>query len=127
MAGRNSSRRTRPRVRNGGNRPRTHPKGIQRPGPKRKPALGPTIPLSDSTKVVFVLASMRVHLCVASAAATVVSKALKRQNADGDLDAALVLQRCVADELSRQIDGLDHLLANELNVGAGLKPSGGGS
>jgi hypothetical protein len=45
------------------------------------------------------------------AVAYVTSAALKAQDADSDTDAAVTLQRCVGDELDRQIERLDFLAA----------------
>jgi hypothetical protein len=51
------------------------------------------------------------------AIAYVTSAALKAQDADSDNEAALVLQRCVADELDRQLERLD-VLADRCKVAA---------
>jgi hypothetical protein len=71
----------------------------------------------------------RLHLEIAMAAAIVTSLALEKQNAEGDPDAALILRRCVADELSRQLDRLDHIhiLANARMIAGELMVPGGGS
>jgi hypothetical protein len=58
-----------------------------------------------------VLSDIGLRLKVAMAATVVCGAALKSQNADSDADAAVVLQRCVADELDRQIERLDILAA----------------
>jgi uncharacterized protein (UPF0254 family) len=78
-----------------------------------------------SSKVLPTLANIRAHLGIALAAAAVASLALKRQNAEGDADVALLLQRCVADEISRQIDRLDEILKTARVTGAEVRVSGG--
>jgi len=50
------------------------------------------------------LSDISLRLKVAMAATVVCGAALKSQNADSDEDAAVVLQRCVADELDRPIE-----------------------
>jgi hypothetical protein len=80
-----------------------------------------------STKVLSILANIRAHLGIAMAAAAVASLALKRQNAEADEDVAVLLQRCVADELSRQLDRLDHILKAARVIGAELRVPGGES
>jgi hypothetical protein len=124
MADPNSSRRTRQRGRSGGNRPRTHPKRAPSRRPDRKSARAPAPPPRKSTKVLADLENMRLHLEVAMAAAIVTSLALEQQNAEGDPDAALILRRCVADELSSQLDRLDHILANARKIAGDLVPGG---
>jgi hypothetical protein len=57
------------------------------------------------------LADIRLRLSVAMSAAYVASAALKAQEADSDVDAALVLQRSVGDALDAQIERLDVLVA----------------
>lgn len=57
------------------------------------------------------LEDIRLRLAVAMSAAYVVGAALNSQHADSDQDAALVLQRCVGDELGRQIERLDAVIA----------------
>lgn len=120
MADRDSSRRTRRSGRLGGNRPRTHPKGAQS-RPQRNPMRVSATTSRYSTKVLPTLANIRAHLGIAMAAAAVASLALKRQNAEGDADVALLLQRCVADGLSRQLDRLDHILKTARVFGAELR------
>jgi hypothetical protein len=127
MADRNSSRRTRQSGRSGGNRPRTHPKGSQGRRPGRKSARAPAPPPRKSTKVLVALENIRLHLEIAMAAAIVTSLALEKQNAEGDPDAALILKRCVADELSSQLDRLDHILAKARLIAGDLVVPGGGS
>lgn len=58
-----------------------------------------------------VLSDIHLRLTVTLAAVAVCSAALRAQNADSDEDAALVLQRCVGDELDRQIERIAGLLA----------------
>ncbi|MFL6602733.1 MAG: hypothetical protein ACJ8R9_15585 [Steroidobacteraceae bacterium] len=57
------------------------------------------------------LTDIRLRLGVAMSAAYVASAALKAQDADSDVDAALVLQRSVGDVLDAQIERLDVLAA----------------
>jgi hypothetical protein len=57
------------------------------------------------------LTDIRRRLAVAMAVTVVCSTALRNQTADCDTDAAVVLQRLVADELDRQIERLDALIA----------------
>jgi hypothetical protein len=56
------------------------------------------------------LAAIRDRLGVAMACAYVVSAALKSQHADSDLDAAVTIQRLVADEVHCQIERLERVL-----------------
>jgi hypothetical protein len=119
MADRDSSRRTRRSGRLGGNRPRTHPKGAQG-SPQCKPVQVSAPPAIKSTKVLPVLANIRARLGIAMAAATVTSLALKHQNAERDVDAAHLLQRSVVDEISRQVERLDHILKAARVIGGDL-------
>jgi len=57
------------------------------------------------------LTDIRLRLVAAMSAAYVASAALKAQDADSDVDAALVLQRSVGDVLDAQIERLDVLAA----------------
>jgi hypothetical protein len=57
-----------------------------------------------------VLTDIRRHLQVAQAVVYVCSAALRHQNADSDNEIATTLQRCVGDELDRQIKRLDVLI-----------------
>ena len=59
------------------------------------------------------LSDIRRRLEVAMAVTTCISASLAAQHADTDADAALALQRCVADELDRQIERLDSLLVSK--------------
>lgn len=61
--------------------------------------------------LVAVLSEIRLQLLVAMAASAVCSAALKAQRADSDDDVAVLLQRCIADELNRQIERLDVVIA----------------
>jgi hypothetical protein len=63
--------------------------------------------------LVAVLSEIRLQLLVAMAASAVCSAALKAQHADSDGDVAVLLQRSIADELSRQIERLDAVIAWE--------------
>lgn len=58
-----------------------------------------------------VLSEIRLRLLVAMAASAVCSAALKAQHADFDEDVATLLQRSIADELNRQIERLDAVIA----------------
>jgi hypothetical protein len=127
MADRDSSRRTRQSGRLGGNRPRTHPKGPQGGRSDRKSGRAPARPPSNSTKVRADLANIRARLGVALAVVTVASMALKHQNAEADADVALLLQRCVADELFNQLDRLDHILGTAGIMGGEIRVQGGAS
>jgi hypothetical protein len=55
------------------------------------------------------LAGIRQRLAVAMACAYVTSAALIAQQSDSDGEAALILRRCVGDELDKQIERLDAL------------------
>jgi hypothetical protein len=66
------------------------------------------------------LANIRARLGIAMAAATVASLALKHQNAERDAEVALLLQCSVVDELSRQLDRLDHILKAAHVIGGDL-------
>jgi SUMO ligase MMS21 Smc5/6 complex component len=57
------------------------------------------------------LLDIRHRLSIAMACAYVASTALKCQEADADKDAAVTIQRCVADELHRQIDRIERVLS----------------
>ena len=63
--------------------------------------------------LVAVLSEIRLRLLVAMAASAVCSAALKAQHADSDDDVAVPLQRSIADELNRQIEWLDAVIARE--------------
>ena len=64
------------------------------------------------------LLDVRQRLALIMATCWVTSAALRAQNADNDLDAALVLQRSVGDELDRQIGRLDAIAARCGKAGA---------
>jgi hypothetical protein len=74
---------------------------------QRKPNFPGALP------VVAVLSEIRLRLVVAMAASAVCSAALKAQHADSDDDVAVLLQRSIADELNRQIERLDAVIARE--------------
>jgi hypothetical protein len=74
---------------------------------QRKPNVSGALPL------VAVLSEIRPRLLVAMAASAVCSAALKAQHADSDDDVAVLLQRSIADELNRQIERLDAVIARE--------------
>jgi len=63
---------------------------------------------SDSLK------AMRVRLAVAAAAVRICTAALAAQAADGDQDAALVLQQCICRTVDDGIRALDQILAGGL-------------
>jgi len=56
------------------------------------------------------LTGVRLRLETVMACIVIVAAALRAQNADNDLDAALVLQRCVCDPLAVQIQALESAL-----------------
>ena len=68
---------------------------------------------STALPLVAVLSEIRLQLLVAVAASAVCSAALKSQHADSDDDVAALLQRSIADELNRQIEWLDAVIARE--------------
>jgi hypothetical protein len=61
------------------------------------------------------------------AVVAVASMALKHQNAEADADVALLLQRCVADELFNQLQRLDPILANARTISGDFRVPGGAS
>jgi hypothetical protein len=69
--------------------------------------------LSGALPLVAVLSEIRLRLLVAMAASAVCSAALKAQHADSDDDVAVLLQRSIADELNRQIERLDAVIARK--------------
>lgn len=68
-------------------------------------------PNTLSASAAAILAEVRQRLEVASAVAAVTCAALRSQAADADHDAATTLQRHVCDELSRQIEKLNLIVA----------------
>jgi hypothetical protein len=64
-----------------------------------------------SPAVSVALGDMRRHLLVALSATSITIAALMAQSADVGRDAALVLRRCVGDELEHQIEQIGGLLA----------------
>jgi hypothetical protein len=58
------------------------------------------------------LTGIRLRLETVAAITVIVVAALRAQNADADLDAALVLQRCVCDSLFDQIQAIEKTLAD---------------
>ena len=56
------------------------------------------------------LTDIRRQLQVVQAIAYTCAAALSHQEADSDMDVGLVLQRCVGDELDRQIERIDALM-----------------
>jgi hypothetical protein len=61
------------------------------------------------------LRGIRRKLDIASAVAYVCAAALRAQAADGDVDVALCLQRCVGDALFEQTQHIDQLLGEDGN------------
>jgi hypothetical protein len=58
------------------------------------------------------LTGIRLRLETVAAITVIVVAAPRAQNADADLDAALVLQRCVCDSLFDQIQAIEKTLAD---------------
>ena len=71
------------------------------------------------------MANIRTRLDIVMAVVAVASMALKHQNAEADADVALLLQRCVADELFNQLQRLDHILANARTISGEFRVPGG--
>jgi hypothetical protein len=57
-----------------------------------------------------ILSAVRLRLKFVMAAAFTVCAALKFQNAELDEDIALIVGRCVGDEVDRQIEAIDHVI-----------------
>ena len=57
------------------------------------------------------LTGVRLQIETVTACTVIVVAALRSQNADSDIDAALVLQRCVADPLYAQMQAIEKMLA----------------
>lgn len=76
---------------------------------KRHPAppanMGPTSPVG-------ILSAVRRRLKFVMAAAFTVSAALEYQNAEMDAEVALIVGRCVGDEIDRQIEEIDRVIAS---------------
>lgn len=70
---------------------------------KRRPA-----PLESPARI---LSAVRLRLKFVMAAAFTVCAALEFQNADIDADIALVVGRCAGDEIDRQIEAIDRVIA----------------
>jgi hypothetical protein len=66
----------------------------------------------ESPSNVSTLREVRARLAIARAAAYTASAALRQQNADADAEIALTLQRCLGDELDRQIERLTALIGD---------------
>lgn len=58
-----------------------------------------------------ILSAVRQRLKFVMAAAFTVCAALKFQNAELDADIALIVGRCVGDEIDRQIEAVDRVIA----------------
>ena len=58
-----------------------------------------------------ILSAVCLRLKFVMAAAFTVCAALKFQNAELDEDIALIVGRCVGDEIDRQIEAIDHVIA----------------
>jgi hypothetical protein len=139
MATRNDSRGTRRSGRSGGNRPRTHPtpEARRKPVPPKPSKLhtaadalrdarhvsshtrlaeqfrvNPTQAVREMRNGVpaTVLRQISRELEVAQAVVYLCAATLRGQAADSDIDVALSLQRCVGDELDRQIERIGELL-----------------
>ena len=76
------------------------------PAPHR-PKPRPVLPESPAR----ILSAVRLRLKFVMAAAFTVCAALRFQNAELDADIALVVGRCVGDEVDRQIEEIDHAVA----------------
>jgi hypothetical protein len=95
-----------------------HPRNSTRAGKTRsvksirKPRRKPATPsrTNPSASVVAALTEVRRRLELAEAVAIVTCAALRAQAADSDQEAALVLQRCVVDEIDRQIEEIDSVI-----------------
>jgi hypothetical protein len=97
------------------NSKRSKPAPFVRPSSKshRQPARRPREPPPPSNHAVHaLLTAVRLRLETITACTVVVVVALRAQTADNDLDAALVLQRCVCDPLAVQIETLENALAS---------------
>lgn len=57
-----------------------------------------------------VLSAVRLRLKFVMAAAFTISAALQFQNAELDADIALIVGRCVGDEIDRQIEAIDRVI-----------------
>lgn len=84
--------------------PSVRPSSKSRPRPARRPP-------PSNRAVQALLTGVRLRLETVTSCTVVVVAALKAQNADADLDAALVLQRCVCNPLSVQIQAIESALA----------------
>lgn len=77
---------------------------------KRRPVPAPTARF-DPTSAVGILSAVRRRLKFVMAAAFTVSAALEFQNAEMDAEVALIVGRCVGDEIDRQIEEIDGVIA----------------
>jgi hypothetical protein len=75
---------------------------------KRRPVPSGTI---APTSPVGILSAVRRRLKFVMAAAFTVCAALEFQNAELDADIALIVGRCVGDEIDRQIEAIDRAIA----------------
>lgn len=64
---------------------------------------------------------------IAGAVAYICAATLRAQAADYDTDVALCLQRCVGDELDRQMEQIDRLLGRKRTFDDGAEEDGGAS
>lgn len=78
---------------------------------KRHPVPAPTSPVG-------ILSAIRRHLKFVMAAAFTVSAALQFQDAEMDAEVALIVGRCIGDEIDRQIEALDRVIAELSGTGA---------
>lgn len=72
----------------------------------RRPRSRPVPPESPAR----ILSAVRLRLKFVMAAAFTVCAALKFQNAELDEDIALIVGRCVGDEIDRQIEAIDRVI-----------------
>lgn len=63
------------------------------------------------TSTVGILSAVRRRLKFVMAAAFTVSAALEYQNAEMDAEVALIVGRCVGDEIDRQVEEIDRVIA----------------
>jgi hypothetical protein len=82
----------------------------------------PSMPLRSAAAV---LADVRRRLEIVGAVASVTHAALRRQAADADHD-AITIQRCVADELDRQVEEIDWVIVACRALGRKRPSNGGG-
>ncbi len=106
MAARNDVRAARARA----NHPRPHSSAKTRRTHVR-------IPSALLAAIAAGLAGVRQRLELVAAVAAVAHAALGSQAADADHDVAVLIQRCIADEIDRQIEQIDGITAMCATVG----------